>query len=402
MAETMNSLLYPLCSTIALLILLYKLQSLRADRSVTQVVLAANSFFLFITFTVSTPSIWVLTSDFVGIVNFSGLLTQGSIIIMTACQQLLLLHLSYDPDIARVKAVPRLISLAVAIVAMSVLFAGAAEQGEAPNDFAIAHAQYTPAYLFVYLVAFTVNQVEIGVMGWRYSKIAPSLWLRRGLRLVSFALPFVLAYTTCRAAEIVVAQFGESGNLWEPAAQLAVATAVLVQTLGWILPDLGPHLTSAVIRLRHRRVYRVLAPLHRHITEQVPEIVIQVDLSWDLRTRLYRMVIEIRDAQWALHSWMDSRTAVVAHEEAERDGVEGEELAALVEAAQISGAIERKRHNHLPEEISETPLSAAPGDLAAELVFQQKLARAMSSPVALRAARHASASGTSPAREGPG
>ncbi|MET9322984.1 MAB_1171c family putative transporter [Streptomyces sp. NPDC003038] len=383
----------------ALLALLYKARVLRTDRSVPQVALVANFFFLFVIFTVSTPSVWVAASELVGIENFSGLLTQSCVVIMTACQQLVLLHFSYGPKIARRKAIPRVLALGLVLVTMAVLFFGAAAGGEAPNDFAVTRAQFTPAYLAVYLAAFTANQVEIGVMGWRYSKIAPSPWLRRGLRMVASTLPFALIYTGVRTADIVAAQLGSTGRPWEPAAQLGVAIAVIVQTIGWILPDWGPHITSLRDRLRYRRAFRVLNSLHRNLTEQVPEPVIPVTPALDLRTRLYRMVIEIRDAQWALRTWMDADIARIARQEAEQAGLRGEKLAAVVEAAQLRGAIEAKRRNHPPKRPPETPMAAAPGDLAAELVFQQRLARAMSSPIAGRSADRTSASSTP--RKGP-
>ncbi|MET3982544.1 MAB_1171c family putative transporter [Streptomyces sp. PvR034] len=380
----MNSLLYPLCSAVALLALVYKSRVLRTDRSVTQVALVANFLLLFIIFTVSTPSVWAATSDFVGIVNFSGLLTQSCVIVMTACQQLVLLHLTHGPRAARRKTLPRLLALAAVLISMTALFTGATTQGETPDDFAVTHAQYMPAYLAVYLAAFTANQVEIGVMGWRYSKIAPSAWLRRGLRMVAFTLPFALVYTGCRTADLIAAQFGGSGRSWESFAQLGVGIAVIVQTVGWILPDWGPHLTSAGDRLRNRRAYRALTPLHRTLTAEVPEPVIPMGPALDLQTRLYRMLIEIRDAQWELRTWMDPEIARAVRAEAEAAGLRGDELAAVVEAGQLLGAIEAKRRDQPPEQPPQTPVVIAPGDLAAELAFQRRLARAMTSPVALR------------------
>lgn len=385
----MNSLLYPLCSAVSLLALLYKARVLKSERSVTQLALVANFLFLFLIFAVSTPSVWVATSEFVGIVNFSGLLTQSCVVLMTACQQLVLLHLSYGPDVARRKAIPRVLALGLVLISMAVLFKGAQGQDEAPNDFAIISAQHAPGYLAVYLAAFTANQVEIGVMGWRYAKIAPSLWLRRGLRMVALTLPFALVYTGSRTADIVAAQLGASGHLWEPTAQVCLAIAVIVQTVGWILPDWGRHFTSVRARLRYWRAYRVLTPLHRSVTELVPGPVLPINPRLDSRTRLYRMVIEIRDAQWALRTWMDPEIALIAREEAAKAGLHGEAFAAIVEAAQLKGACEAKRLGCLPNKAAESPVTAAPGDLAAELAFQQRLARAMSSSIVLRSADRA-------------
>lgn len=388
----MNNLLYPLCSAVALLALLYKVRVLRSERSITQVALVAHFFSLFVTFTVSSPPVWVAVSDFVGIVNFSGLLTQSSVVVLTACQQLVLLDLTYGPDIAKRKARPRILVLALVLVVMVVLFALSNAQEEAPDDFAVTRAQEAPVYLIAYLAAFTINQVEIGVMGWRYAHIAPSVWLRRGLKTVAFALPFALIYTGVRISDIVAAQLGSTGHSWEAAAQVSVALAVVVQTVGWILPDWGPQLTATKDRLQYRRTYRTLSSLHRALTEHVPEPVIPVNYARDPRTRLYRLAVEIRDAQWILRSWMDPEVARVAREEATKAELADEEFAAVVEAAQLRSAMEAMRQDRPPLSTIESPVVAAPGDLAAELAFQKRLARAMSSPVVLRALDRVAAS----------
>ncbi|MCX5609326.1 MULTISPECIES: MAB_1171c family putative transporter [unclassified Streptomyces] len=395
----MNTLLYPLCSAVALVALVYKARVLRTDRSVPQVALVANFLLLFVIFTVSTPSVWVQVSEYAGIENFSGLLTQSCVVIMTVCQQLVLLHFSHGPEAARRKAVPRVVALGLVLVTMGVLFFAASAHGEAPHDFAVARAQFTPAYLVVYLAAFTANQVQVGVMGRRYSRIAPSPWLRRGLRMVALTLPFALLYTGARTADVLAAQLGHDGRAWEPLAQIGVAIAVIVQTVGWILPDWGPHLTALRDRLGHRIAHRALSPLHRSLTEHVPEPVLPFTRALDLRTRLYRMVIEIRDAQWALRTWMDADVAQLARQDAERAGLRDEELAAVVEAAQLRNAIDAKRRDLPPQRQPQTPMAAAPGDLAAELAFQRRLARAMSSPIAVRYAGHPKAPGTTPRKE---
>ncbi|MFF3322696.1 MAB_1171c family putative transporter [Streptomyces sp. NPDC002889] len=384
----MSSLLYPVSAVIALLALLYKVRILRTERSTVQLALVAHFFFLVVVFTVSTPTVWAWTSRAVGVPNFSGLLTQSGVIVMSACQQLVLLHLTHEPETARRKTAPRLIALGLVLIAMALLFREASFRDEAPRDFALTQATDTPIYLALYLLAYTANQAELGMSSWRYSKIAPSPWLRRGLRLVALSLPLTFLYVGCRSADIIAAQLGFTGRPWEPAAQVGAAVAAAAQTLGWTLPDWGHYMTSLAGHIYHRRAHRALTPLHRQVTAQVPEPVIPLIPHMDLRGRLYRMVIEIRDAQWALRSWMDPAVAHIAREQAEQAGLLGDELAAAVEATQFRAAIEAKTRGIPPGLHVETPLAAEPRDLAAEIVYQRRLARAMSSPFVARVLAH--------------
>ncbi|BDM74348.1 hypothetical protein HEK616_78350 (plasmid) [Streptomyces nigrescens] len=378
----MNSVLYPLCAAIACLALLYKLRVLRADRSVTQVALVGNFFFLFITYTVSTPVVWVATSKAVGVVNFSGLLTQSCVILLTACQQVVLLHLSHEAPTAWRKARPRLIALALVLAGMVGLFVAATSRGEKPDDFAIDSAQYYPAYLTIYLLAYAANQVDVGVLGWRYAKIAPHPWMRRGLYLIAATLPFALIYTGCRAADVVAAQFDVSGEAWEPLAQVAVTIATLTKTLGWVLPDWGRSLSDLWQRIDDRRAYRDLAPLHREVTGQVPEPVLHLEPDTDLRTRLYRRLVEIRDAQWALRTWTPAAVAEAAERRGRSAGLADTDLAATIEAAQLKAALQARAAQRQPVPHTLAPRVAEPEDLAAELAFQRKMARAFAtSPV---------------------
>lgn len=371
----MNSTLYPICALISLSALLFKLRVTRTDRSPTQLALAGNFFFLTVTFVVSTPAVWIATSKFVGIVNFSGLLAQSTVILSAACQQLVLLHLTHERDTAWRKAVPRLTGLSIVLLGMITLFSAATSIGERPTDFALTKAQYYPAYLSIYLIGYAANQIDIGIMGWRYARIAPTPWLRRGLRLVAASMPFAMIYTSCRIADIIASQFGVTGHPWEPVAQLAIAGTVL-KTVGWTMPDWGRHLTTASERLDRRRAYRQIIPLHRELTSHLPEVVLPLGEEADLRTRLYRCLVEIRDAQWALRTWMDPAVAALAMQQGQAAGLEGANLAAAVEAAQLKAALQARREQAQPATHVATPRVEEPEDLAAELSFQRKLARA--------------------------
>ncbi|MFJ2774373.1 MAB_1171c family putative transporter [Streptomyces sp. NPDC087300] len=376
----MNSILYPAVAGLNLIALIYKLRILRTDRSPVQWILAANFFFPVLIFTASTPVVWVATSQWAGIVNFSGLFAQGCVILLTASQQLILLHFAYERGgTLRRKAVPRMIGIGAALVAMVVLFATTTSPQEAPTTFAESQAQYYPVYLTVYLAAYLCSEIDLCILCWRYSAAAPSPWLRRGLRIVAMGLPCDLIYAGCRAADILAGQFGTSGHAWEWLAPISVTVNGLVKAVGWTMPDWGKYLDRARELLAVYRTHRILAPLHRDLTSAVPDVVLDLERA-DIRTRLYRRIVEIRDAQWALRTWMESAITAEDHRSAKASGLTGDALAAAVEAAGLHAALHAKQRGIKPVSPVDSPRLAEPESLVAELAFQRALTRAYTEP----------------------
>ncbi|MFI1830590.1 MAB_1171c family putative transporter [Streptomyces sp. NPDC020412] len=372
----MNYYLYPTCSLFVFLALAYKVRVLRSDRSPAQVFLVANLFFLGFTFFVSTPPVWVAISDTVGVANFSGLLSQASVIMNAACQQILLLHLLYDRRKAWRKAFPRIVALTFIVIAMAAFFAASNVSHESPSEFALSKAQYYPLYLAVYLLGFTANQIDVALLGWRSAKVAPTPWLRRGMLLIALVLPFTMVYTGCRAAAILAGSFGRSGQDWEFVAQVSVSIATVISTAGWTIPDWGRHLDSARNWWRDLVAFRQLRPLHQELTSHAPQVVLTLGSGADLRTRLYRLVVETRDAQWALRAWVPEGATSAACSWAEEQGLQGTEKAALVEAMQLRAALDHKSQGKPPAATPQTNLMAEPQNLAAEITFQRRLVQA--------------------------
>ncbi len=335
-----------------------------------------NFLLLFVDFTLFIPAVFVAVSKMLEVPNVAGLLANCAAIASAACQQLVLLHLIHRREEAWRKAVPRLVGLALVLVAMVTLAFASTLRTERASDFSLAQAASRPAYLAVFLLGYAANQINVGILGWKCSKVAPTPWLRRGLLLIAMTLPFAMVYTVCRLADIVAAQLGASGCAWEPVAQVSVTIALIIKTTGWTLPDWGRYLSATWQWMHHLRIQRELAPLHHEVTAIVPAPVLQLDRSADLHTRLYRTVVEIRDAQWALRTWMDPALAATARREAEAAHLEGDDLAAHVEAAQLKSAIAAKAQGVRPVEHTNIPFVAQPPELQDELAFQRKLARA--------------------------
>ncbi|MGW8889498.1 MAB_1171c family putative transporter [Streptomyces sp. NPDC055749] len=368
------------CAVLALVAFVEKVRVLRAGYSAIRLALAESYFLLLVLSLVSVPAVWSETNRVIGVENFSGLVGQTCVILVTVCQHLVLIRLSHERVTAYRKAIFPLIGLAVTLTGMTTFFFAVPMDRAAPTDFSAEAAAQNPVYLTFYLIAFAVGQISIGITCRRHAHIPQSVWLRRGLSLMALTLPLGLIYVACRAMGIFAEHLGISAGRLEPMAQLCLALIGVMQALGWALPDLGKRITAVGQWAEHRRAFRALRPLHRAVTERAPEVVIPMKACAGLDARLYRVLIEIRDAQWALRPWMDPALAGTLRRLGADAGLAGDELAAAVEAAQIRAAIEAKDRDDLPPEPVETPLSAEPGDLAAELVFQRRLARHFALP----------------------
>ncbi|MDV6011926.1 MAB_1171c family putative transporter [Haloechinothrix sp. LS1_15] len=387
----MTVALYTLCTGLTGVALLYRMRALRTDRSPAQLALTGVFFFALCIWVVLLPGLWDALGDLAGLPNLSGLLSHIAVMLVTACQQLVLLHLRHDTDLAWRKATPRLLAIGVVIVVIVGLFLRAVDRlGEHPTDFAIATAAGNPAYLSVYLAAFAVGQAEVARLCWRYRAVAPTVWLRRSLGLIVVTIGVLWIYILGRLAAIVAGFFGVSGHAWEPVTLIAVVVGSTTHLFAWLLPDLGPQLSRLAAALARPRAYRELLPLHHELTTHVPSVVLRAaeqdtagapevavyrDPRADLRLRLYRLIIEIRDAQWALRTWMSPEAADAAERAADEHALRGHDRQAAIEAAMLDAALRARQSGERPHCHVDSPQLAEPEDLAAELAYQRRLAR---------------------------
>jgi hypothetical protein len=117
--------------------------------------------------------------------------------------------------------------------------------------------------------------------------------------------------------------------------------------------------------------YWRLYPLWDALRQAVPEIELPPErgMRWDIRYRLHRRVIEIRDAQLVLRPYSRTEVAKLAAAAAEAAGLSTDKAAAVVEAAVIIDSLQARLGGSPPrhEDISAEQVSAAPGnDIHAE------------------------------------
>ena len=117
--------------------------------------------------------------------------------------------------------------------------------------------------------------------------------------------------------------------------------------------------------------YWRLYPLWHLLRQAVPEIELprEVGLRWNIRYRLYRRVIEIRDAQLILWPYSSTAVAGLAAAMARESGLPSDKAAAIAEAALIRSALRSRVHGSVccHNRAPENHFGAVPGnDIRAE------------------------------------
>lgn len=247
---------------------------------------------------------------------------------------------------------------------MCVLFAST------PNLF--PQSPWVFEYVVAYVVAQTPAFLNVIRLGMRYAAVADTLVLRVALRMVVAGTALGLVYLVNKA--ILAASprldfaypLGRTtvvSKLLPTSAYLLVLTGATLPTLlGWFV--------------RYRR-YRQLGPLWRDLYRADPAIALDppgLFAVGQLRLRLYRRVIEIRDGLLALRPYRDPDVAAAARDRATRAGLVGQHRDAAVEAATIAAALHLRATGPPPHDHETTV--AGGDDLAAETAFLVLVARA--------------------------
>lgn len=387
----MTTVVYPLCAGISLLALLYRIRKAVTDLNLANIGLCGIFLFIVLGWGLVTPWLWHPVAAAFGISSLGGLLAQISVIAIIACNTVVLLHYGYDRAEAWRRVLPRLVLVAVVVIAMIVLFNTTYTDDRA--GFAVSRAISSPAYLAVYITAFAVGQYDVRRLARRAIRAAPTMWVRRAFRVIIAATLLQLIYIFGRVADILAPLLvGVSGAAWEPVTVAALGMGSILYTVGWFLPDLGPYLSAAWVRLRRSTIERELAVLHTTLVAAVPQVARQLNEqdtsgSNGANFRLTRLTVEIRDAQRFLSGWMTPGATATAAGVVDAERLSPEKRAATIEAAQLRSAIAAKADGIPAGPLDPDSRIAEPDGTAEETLFQLRLAHAYRSPLAGRAAR---------------
>lgn len=214
-------------------------------------------------------------------------------------------------------------------------------------DFVDAHADSVPvaAYGLLFQVGMGANVAALGPRLRRLWRRAPAGPLRFSLLLSWLGALAALAYLANRMLFVVSHVAGL--RVVQGPIYVAVSQTLLGTTLLLIAAGSGSEVVRRVGRgLRDYWSLQRLYPLWNELRSAVPDIVLAGPRNrlFDIctlnatRLRLYRRVIEIRDAQWALRGHMSVALREEATRQARQNGLAGSALVAATDACVLEAA----------------------------------------------------------------
>ncbi|WP_340377092.1 MAB_1171c family putative transporter [Streptomyces sp. SS7] len=233
----------------------------------------------------------------------------------------------------------RMAVVGTTMAVLTVLFAFVPRRTEA-TDFFEHSAGSVPAtvYLLVWLSYLATAMVMATRLFWGSSRHAGAGWLRTGLRLLGAGTAVGVTYALSRSGYLVLRLTDAAGPSSDASASTVTDTMKLTG-IGLIL--VGSSVPAAGVAWRaaqHWRYVRALRPLWQDLTGAVPEVVLGEELRRrELRMRLHRRVVEIRDAILALQPYVSA---------AQRDAADAAAPAARQDLAEACW-IETARHAKL-------------------------------------------------------
>ncbi|WP_018680938.1 MAB_1171c family putative transporter [Actinokineospora enzanensis] len=360
----MNGILYPLCAGVAWVSLLLKLPSLlRRDRGPAAIAIGLFYLFMGLTFTISDPRVWAVLDRATGVPNLALLLSQSSVICVSASQLAALTFWAHPDEKARPMVRRQMWGFAGVLAAMAVLFAMADLTEEDTTTAAVRFAGQGlySVYLMLYVTSFAVSQFMLIARCRKHVRTIAGPWLRRGLRLAATGAVGGLVYVTARYADVLARPFGLDPLRWELAARLGAGLGGILTLIGWSVPGWGPQLTAARAQARAYRTHLALFPLWSALCTANPDLALDPGAGRrairDLDFQLHRRVVEIRDGIRWLRAYQDPTSTGSATQAAERAGLTGDDLRAYTEAAGIRAALTASARAGVPA-APERPASA--------------------------------------------
>jgi hypothetical protein len=328
--------------------------------------------------TLRRPPIMHAIDDGTGIVNLSTLLKQYLGIIAAAAVLEFVYVIARPQQRAGVRL--RMAAAGATMALLTVLFAFIPRRAEA-EDFFESSAGSVPAtaYLLVWLAYLGTAMAMATWLFWGSSRHAGAGWLRTGLRLLGAGTAVGVGYSFARAVYLVlrlteVAGPGSDENA-STVTDVMKQAAIGLILVGSSVPAVGVAWQAAW----QWRYLRALRPLWQDLTGAVPEVVLGEELRRrELRMRLHRRAVEIRDAILALQPYVSA---------AQRDAADAAAPGRpdLAEACWIEAARHAKLAGRAPDDtvqrrdVGSAGQDAADVDLKAEARWLRRIETARAS-----------------------
>lgn len=231
-------------------------------------------------------------------------------------------------------------------------------------------------YWWLFFSFHLVADSICGFVCWSYGRPGTPRLLRYGLRLFGTGMLLAdllwvlkLAYLQTRSAAIA--------PLFSP----LTGIEALFIAVGVALPVL----TQARDRRRGRRSYRALAHLWTDLTTATPDVVLGPTrhlqrMMIPLQLRLYRRVIEIRDAMIVLRNYATPSALHLAHQHISTPSVPSHLRDAHMTACWLTAALQAKRNGTPPHPQTAHLAGPSTNDLTDEIKHLLQIAEAYKSP----------------------
>lgn len=340
------NLIYLSCGILGLLLLAYKIRALWSSWGSPRVVaLISTVFFSAFAVLFAAPANITWINWTTGVPNFAVVLVYSLVVCFAGASFALVLYWRYPPVQAWQRVRLIVVSYTTIVAAMIVLFFKSEVGEERQIDFDTYYAtQPTVAvFLFIYLVATGVGcggQAYHCWQGARDEAISARPWLARGLRWYCFAGLFPVAFAVIKLFVLMMDWSGERGfDILSLTAPLMASLSMFPLVIAMALPVFGPRRPSPSLWLRRWRTYFALRPLHRALVHVNPGIVLVAPGKFlNPHHRVRRQIIELNDWRWALTPYFDLTIGEAATSLARKASLTKDELAAVVEAAQLRAA----------------------------------------------------------------
>lgn len=296
------------------------------------------------------------------------------------------LHVHYPPDEVKERLRPRVVVL-IAVLAGLVIafFLGQRPVGLGVFDYRGQH--WLMIYALLYSLYLSVALIDLLRLAVR-SVLNTRGYLRAGMAVMGAGYVLGLLYTGNKIQYVIRSALGPvsvepvcSGPFSTPVCALSVgmpALSVLVIVIGLSIPAVG--------RLAEwwglRRAYEGLEPLWEALYAVMPQIALtspqgvegQVPRR-DMPLRLYRRVVEVRDGALILNPYRRGADTAAHRDRGVALGLDGEALAAAVEAADLVVALGRYASG-AGRGGGITPASPSHDDLQGEATWLESVSRA--------------------------
>lgn len=341
-----KTMLFPVLAAVCVIAFGYKASHLRyRDRDPALLALLFALLVKAVGFVIAIPPVTATIDRHTGVPNLGalGIHLMGGVAFSFALL-VALIYWAHPGAIARRQAARWLIVAAGVTVAMVSLWVAARQPAHGRSaHYLVQNAGRTPStlYLLLYVAALLVSLSEIARVCHRHAATTEQPWLRRGLRTTSVGATIYMVNFVNRLLAVVAVALHINPLDWEAVTVVGAGVGIPLMVGGLTMPSWGPHASRAVAWVRDYRTYRTLYPLWRDLHRAFPEIVLHPrrPLVGDLRYRLYRRIIEIRDGQLAARSHLDAAAAAAVAALAVRRAGTDADTRVAIEAAEIKVAL---------------------------------------------------------------